>query len=177
MRYSKIRKYDVSNGPGIRTTIFVTGCTHNCDECFNKELQNFNYGEVYDASVENKIMEYMSDPMVVGINILGGEPLEQTMDDSLINLLMRIRNEYPNKTIWLWTGDVLEDILDDEKKMKIVSYVDVLVDGPFLKDQRDIKLKYRGSRNQRVIDIRKMMSEIEKYDDINSFEVKSKFIL
>ena len=155
MKYSKIRKFDVSNGPGIRSTIFVSGCTHNCESCFNKELQDFDYGQDYTSETEEKLIEYMNNPMVVGINILGGEPLQQTMDDSLLNLLKRIKKKFPEKTIWLWTGDLFEIAIKDKKKLEILKQVDVLIDGPFMKSKRNINLKYRGSSNQRVIDIKK----------------------
>lgn len=93
MRYNKIRRYDVTNGPGVRTTIFVSGCTHNCEDCFNKELQDFEYGHIWSQKSEDEFIDYVSNPMVVGINVLGGEPLQQIMDDSLLNLLKRVKNE------------------------------------------------------------------------------------
>lgn len=172
MRYSKIRRYDVANGPGIRVTIFVTGCTHNCEDCFNKELQDFSAGDVFDNTAEKEFFSYIDDPMVVGVNILGGEPLQQIMDDCLQTLLAKLKDKYPEKDVWLWTGDILEVALKDEKKMAILEYVDVLIDGPFVKTKRDIKLKYRGSSNQRVINLSATKNNVKNKG--NSFSDLSK---
>ncbi|PSJ31859.1 ribonucleoside-triphosphate reductase activating protein [Peptostreptococcus russellii] len=161
MRYNKIRRYDVTNGPGVRTTIFVSGCTHNCEDCFNKELQDFEYGDIWSQKSEDEFIDYVSNPMVVGINVLGGEPLQQTMDDSLLDLLKRVKNEFPEKSIWLWTGDLFEEAIENEKKLAIIEQVDVIIDGQFQKDKRNIKLKYRGSENQRVIDVRESLEKDE----------------
>lgn len=161
MRYNKIRRYDVTNGPGVRTTIFVSGCTHNCEDCFNKELQDFEYGDIWSQKSEDEFIDYVSNPMVVGINVLGGEPLQQIMDDSLLNLLKRVKNEFPEKSIWLWTGDLFEEAIENEKKLAIIEQVDVIIDGQFQKDKRNIKLKYRGSENQRVIDVRESLEKDE----------------
>lgn len=161
MRYNKIRRYDVTNGPGVRTTIFVSGCTHNCEDCFNKELQDFEYGDIWSQKSEDEFIDYVSNPMVVGINVLGGEPLQQIMDDSLLDLLKRVKNEFPEKSIWLWTGDLFEEAIENEKKLAIIEQVDVIIDGQFQKDKRNIKLKYRGSENQRVIDVKESLEKDE----------------
>ena len=161
MRYNKIRRYDVTNGPGVRTTIFVSGCTHNCEDCFNKELQDFEYGDIWSQKSEDEFIDYVSNPMVVGINVLGGEPLQQTIDDSLLDLLKRVKNEFPEKSIWLWTGDLFEEAIENEKKLAIIEQVDVIIDGQFQKDKRNIKLKYRGSENQRVIDVKESLEKDE----------------
>ena len=158
MNYSQIRKFDVTNGPGVRTTLFVSGCTNNCTECFNKDQQDFNYGNVWDDETEDKFLSYVKSPNVVGVSILGGEPMEQTMDSCLVNLLKRIKSE-TGKSIWLWSGFTYENIIEDEKKREILSYVDVLVDGRFIVAQRNLNLKYRGSENQRVIDVAKSLEE------------------
>ncbi|WP_411168225.1 anaerobic ribonucleoside-triphosphate reductase activating protein [Clostridium sp. MB05] len=152
MNYAKIRKFDVSNGPNIRTTLFVSGCTNNCEGCFNKELQNFNYGNKWTKEVENEFIEYIKDPNVKGVNILGGEPMDQIHDRDLINLLKRIKEE-TGKSIWLWSGYLYEDIIKDNNRREILSLVDIIVDGRFEIDKRDISLRYRGSSNQRVIDV------------------------
>lgn len=158
MNYAKIRKFDVANGPGIRTTLFVSGCTNNCEGCFNKELQDFNYGNKWDEKIADEFLSYVKNPNIEGVNILGGEPMQQTMDDSLVNLLKRIRQE-TKKPIWLWSGFLYENIIKDEKKKRILDEVDVLVDGLFKIELRNIKLKYRGSENQRVIDVKKSLAE------------------
>ncbi|GAA0087033.1 anaerobic ribonucleoside-triphosphate reductase activating protein [Clostridium sp. CTA-7] len=152
MNYAKIRKFDVSNGPNIRTTLFVSGCTNNCEGCFNKELQNFNYGNRWTKEVENEFIEYIKDPNVKGVNILGGEPMDQIHDRDLINLLKRVKEE-TGKSIWLWSGYLYEDIIKDNNRREILSLVDIIVDGRFEIDKRDISLRYRGSSNQRVIDV------------------------
>lgn len=159
MKYTTIRKLDVSNGPGVRVTLFVSGCTHKCEGCFNEDLQDFNYGDDWTKDTEDMFIGYLKNPVVVGINLLGGEPLQQTMDDSLLNLLKRAKEECPDKDIWMWTGDVFEDIIGNEKKMELLKYADVLVDGKFDLSKRNIKLKYRGSENQRVLDVVKSIEE------------------
>lgn len=158
MKYAKIRKLDVTNGPGIRTTLFVSGCTHNCKDCFNKEQQDFNYGEEFTKEIEDEFIEYTKARQIKGVNILGGEPMQQVKDNTLLNLLKRIRME-TNKPIWLWSGYTLEEILRDEKRLEILKEVDVLIDGRFEADKRDIMLKYRGSSNQRVIDVKRTLKE------------------
>lgn len=165
MRYEKIRKFDVSNAPGVRSTLFVTGCTHDCKGCFNKELQDFGAGEVWTQEDEDNFVSYVKNDNVVGVNILGGEPMQQVMDDCLPNLLKRVKEE-TGKSIWLWSGYLLEQILEDEKRRKILEYVDVLVDGRFEIDKRNINLKYRGSENQRVIDVKNtlMSDSVVLYD-------------
>jgi anaerobic ribonucleoside-triphosphate reductase activating protein len=154
MNYAKIRKFDVSNGPNIRTTLFVSGCTNGCVGCFNRELQDFSYGNKWTKEIEDEFIEYTKNPNIRGVNILGGEPMDQTKGDDLYNLLKRIKDEV-GKTIWIWSGYLFEDIIKDEKKRKILSVADVLIDGRFEIDKRDISLKYRGSSNQRVIDVNK----------------------
>ncbi|HBE9553453.1 anaerobic ribonucleoside-triphosphate reductase activating protein [Clostridioides difficile] len=158
MKYAEIRKFDVSNAPGVRTTLFVSGCTHNCKGCFNKDLQDFNYGDIWSNKVEDEILSYIKNDNIVGLNILGGEPLQQTKDDDLINFLKRVKNE-TNKNIWLWSGYLFEEIIEDVLRREFLDYVDILVDGKFNISKRNISLKYRGSSNQRVIDVQKSLKE------------------
>lgn len=158
MNYAQIRHYDVANGPGVRASIFVSGCTHNCKNCFNKEAQDFNYGNLYTKEVENKFMKYVLDDNTKGVSILGGEPLMQTMDDSLLNLLKRIKKE-TNKEIWLWSGYTYEEAILSEKRREILNYVDVLVDGRFEEENKSLLIKFRGSTNQRIIDLNKTRKE------------------
>lgn len=152
MNYAKIRKFDVSNGPGVRTTLFVSGCTNNCEGCFNRELQDFNYGDKWTKEREDEFLSFVKNENVVGVNILGGEPMDQVKDKDLHNLLKRIKEE-TSKSIWLWSGYIYEDIISNSKRSEILTYVDVLIDGRFQLNKRNISLKYRGSSNQRVIDI------------------------
>ena len=148
MYYAQIRRSDTANGPGVRVSLFVSGCTHNCKGCFNKEQQSFTYGNIFTQEEENKIIELVKREGIRGINILGGEPMQQTMDSTLVNLLKRIKSE-TNKSIWLWSGYLYEDIIADKKRLEILKYVDVLVDGQFKEQLKDIRLKHRGSSNQR----------------------------
>jgi anaerobic ribonucleoside-triphosphate reductase activating protein len=158
VKYAEIRKFDVTNGPNVRTTLFVSGCTNNCEGCFNKDLQNFSYGKLWGKETEDEFISYVKNPNVYGVNILGGEPMEQTMDSDLVNLLIRIK-EQTNKPIWLWSGYTFDQIMSDEKKKRILSLVDVLIDGRFEIEKRNISLKYRGSENQRVIEAVKSIKE------------------
>lgn len=154
MKYSTIKRYDVANGPGIRTTIFVSGCTHKCKDCFNEELQDFNHGHTWDKEAKKKFLSYSSLDEIKGISILGGEPLQQLMDDEIERLLRDFKNLNPNKSIWLWTGDIFEEAIENEGKRRILEICDVVVDGPFIAELKDLSLKYRGSKNQRVIDVK-----------------------
>lgn len=160
MRYAQLRRYDISNGPNIRATLFVSGCTHNCKGCFNKDYQDFNYGKEWTSITETLFLCYAKDPKVKGINILGGEPLQQTMDNSLADLLAKIK-ENTNKPIWLWTGYKLEDVINNTRVMNILQYVDVLIDGKFEEDKKDLNLMYRGSANQRIINLTKTFEKGE----------------
>ena len=160
MRYAQLRRYDISNGPNIRATLFVSGCTHNCKGCFNKDYQDFNYGKEWTSITETLFLCYAKDPKVKGVNILGGEPLQQTMDNSLADLLAKIK-ENTNKPIWLWTGYKLEDVINNTKVMNILQYVDVLIDGKFEEDKKDLNIMYRGSANQRVINLTKTFEKGE----------------
>ncbi|WP_289129166.1 anaerobic ribonucleoside-triphosphate reductase activating protein [Clostridium saudiense] len=158
MNYAKIRKLDVTNGPGIRTTLFVSGCTHNCEGCFNKEQQDFNYGNKFTKETEDEFIQLTKNKQIKGVNILGGEPMQQIIDDTLLNLLKRIKLE-TDKPIWLWSGYTFEEIVNNPKRLEILREVDVLIDGKFQADKRDIMLKYRGSSNQRVIDVKKSLEQ------------------
>lgn len=158
MNYAEIRKFDVSNGPNVRTTLFVSGCTNNCDGCFNKDLQDFNYGNPWTKDKEDEFLSYIKNINVHGVNILGGEPMEQIRDNCLVELLKRIKAE-TGKEIWLWSGFLFDDILKVPERREILNFVDVLIDGRFEMDKRDLNLKYRGSSNQRVIDVKKSINE------------------
>lgn len=155
MNYAQIRKYDVANGIGVRTTIFVSGCTHNCPSCFNKEYQNFKYGNKFTQETEQQILENLSDPNVKGLSVLGGEPMQNAK--GLILLLRRVREEFPDKNIWIWSGYTYEEIKQNQSMTELLSLCDVLVDGRFVQELKSAKLKFRGSSNQRVIDVQKTL--------------------
>lgn len=152
MRYMQIRKYDVANGPGVRSTLFVAGCTIGCPSCFNAIYQDFKAGEAWTSEVEEAFLEHLKQPMIKGVTILGGEPLDQIMDDQLASLLRRIKDE-TGKSIWIFSGHLYEDLIQHPRRAAILASCDVLVDGPFILAQKDLKLKFRGSANQRLIDL------------------------
>lgn len=155
MKYSKIIKYDLSNWDGINTTIFFSGCRFKCPGCFNKVAQDFNYGFEYTQETEDLLISTAKDEHVVGVCLLGGEPLQQDLD-LILKLVKRIKKEV-QKPIHLWTGYLFEDVLTDEKRRPILDYIDTLVDGRFILAKKDLNLKYRGSSNQRVIDVQKSL--------------------
>lgn len=155
MKYAQIRHYDTSNGTGIRTTVFVSGCTHNCYNCFNKEYQDFDFGFEFTQKEIDKIIEYLKEDVINGLTVLGGEPLQQNVDD-MCNFLDQIRR-VSNKSIWIYSGYTYEEIIQDSQKVKILSYCDILVDGRFMESLKNIRLKFRGSSNQRIIDIQKSL--------------------
>lgn len=157
MKYAQIRKYDTSNWDGINTTIFFSGCKFNCPGCFNKDAQDFNYGLDYDLDAENLFISYAKDEHSVGVCILGGEPFQQDLD-ILLRLVKRIKEEV-NKPIHIWTGYIFEELIKDERKRKILNYIDTLVDGQFILAKKDLNLKFRGSSNQRVINVQKSLKE------------------
>ncbi|WP_305767771.1 anaerobic ribonucleoside-triphosphate reductase activating protein [Candidatus Epulonipiscium viviparus] len=156
MYYSQIRNYDTANGVGIRTTLFVSGCTRSCEGCFNEEYKNFRNGLLWDKETETKFLKHISSPNINGVSILGGEPFDQIRDNSLVNLIQHIKFE-TNKNIWIYSGYVFEDIIKNPKRKAILKGCDILVDGPFEKTLKDARLSFRGSSNQRIIDIQKSL--------------------
>lgn len=158
MRYGQIRKYDVANGVGIRTSIFVTGCTHNCKFCFNQKYMDFNYGELWTEETTNLVIEYLSDPNVVGLTLLGGEPMQNARE--LTEIVKKIKSKI-NKNIWVYSGYTFEEIITDDDRFDLLKECDVLVDGRFNYELKDLKLKFRGSSNQRIIDINETLESGE----------------
>jgi anaerobic ribonucleoside-triphosphate reductase activating protein len=148
MRYGKINKTDIANGPGVRVSIFVSGCDRHCEGCFNPETWDYGYGEHFDPGTVGEIIEAMKPDYISGLTVLGGEPLSVRNYFGVLLLCIRVKSAYPNKTIWLYTGYTFEEIKD----FGILDYIDVVVDGPFIESQKDLTLAYRGSRNQRIID-------------------------
>jgi anaerobic ribonucleoside-triphosphate reductase activating protein len=157
MKYAQIRKYDIANGVGIRTSVFFTGCTHNCFNCFNKDYQDFAYGKEFTQSQIDEIIRYLSEDEISGLSLLGGEPLQQNYND-MINFLTQVRKS-TQKSIWIYSGYTYEEILNSKEKMEIISYCDVLVDGRYEDALKNLRLKFRGSSNQRIIDIQKSLKE------------------
>ena len=158
MNYGNIKFHDIADGPGVRTSLFVSGCTHRCRGCFQPETWDFGYGKPYDANTESIILDSMSDGFVSGLTVLGGEPFEPSNQESLLNLYKRMRTDYPEKTIWCYTGYTWEELTGDglcrcRETDEILSLIDVLVDGPFVESKKDLTLLFRGSSNQRIIDV------------------------
>lgn len=159
MNYAKIKWFDISNGPGVRASLFVSGCTHECKNCFNKEAWDFKYGKPWTKEIEDKLIEHLNKEEIKGVNILGGEPLQQ--DETLLHLLLRISQEV-NKPIWLWTGyDIVDVIHYGTKNQRYILYsCNVVIDGKFEEDKKNLNLKYRGSSNQRIIDMDETFKQI-----------------
>ena len=164
MRYNKIRKMDISNGPGVRVSIFMQGCSFHCKNCFNPETHDFKGGLEFNDDTINEIISLASNDYIKGLSILGGEPLHPNNIKGTTKLAKAFKEKYPNKTIWIWTGFLYDRDLKDKD---IFEYIDVLVDGRYEDDLHDPTLKYRGSSNQRVIDIKKTLKkgEIVLYED------------
>ncbi len=149
MRYGKLNKTDIANGPGVRVSLFVSGCRNRCKGCFNPETWSFDYGEEFTAETEYQIYDALYPEWIVGLSILGGDPFEPENLERITVLCENVRRLYPDKTIWIYTGYRYEDLKD----LEIMEYIDVLVDGPFIESEKDLRLAFRGSKNQRVIDV------------------------
>lgn len=165
MNYADIKQYDVANGPGIRVSLFVSGCNHACKGCFNEVAWDFNYGDPFTQENIDQIIKYMEPSYVEGITILGGEPMEPANQAGILPLLRKIKEVYPDKTIWLFTGflfdrDILGRMIDTVPETKeILSYLDVMVDGPFVMELKDLNLYFKGSSNQRTILVQESLQE------------------
>ncbi len=159
MNFATFRTHDVANGPGVRVSLFVSGCTHRCKGCFNAEAWDFAYGEPYGAELEEKIIAALEPNYIKGFSLLGGEPFEPSNQAVLAGLLERIKREYPEKTVWCYSGyDFERDIRalrlgDPEVTRRMIGCIDVLVDGEFVEEKKDLSLRFRGSSNQRIINV------------------------
>ena len=151
MNYATIKHYDIANGPGVRISLFVSGCRRGCKGCFNQEAWDFNYGQEFTYKTITEISSTLENPNITGLSILGGDPFEPENREAVTYLLDYVKMFYPYKDVWVWTGYLYEDI----KNLEVMQYIDVLVDGPFINDLKDLRLKWRGSSNQRIIDIKK----------------------
>ena len=156
MRYNKIRKMDISNGPGVRVSVFMQGCTFNCKNCFNPETHDFRGGKEFTDETINKILELCDKDYIVGLSILGGEPMHPKNIEGTTKLARAFKERYPNKTIWSWTGFLFDRDLKDKEVMR---YIDVLVDGQYKDELHDFRLKWCGSSNQRVIDVKQSLDK------------------
>ena len=151
MNYGTIKKTDVANGPGVRVSLFVSGCRNHCKGCFNPETWDFSYGAPFTRETEDEIIKALRPSWIQGLSILGGEPTEEENEAALIPFLERVRKELPDKDIWLYSGNTYEEL----RGRRILELVDVLVDGPFVLEQKDAGLAFRGSRNQRILHLEK----------------------
>lgn len=166
MHYGSIKSVDIANGEGIRVTLFVSGCTHHCKNCFNPETWNFEYGNPFTKETEDTIIKYLEADFVKGLTLLGGEPMEPQNQKALLPFLKRVKQKFGNsKNIWSYTGFVYDrDLINGgrvhtEDTDELLSLIDVLVDGPFIESLKNLTLKFRGSSNQRVIDLKKTKQE------------------
>ena len=159
MNYCEIKKCDIANGLGVRVSLFVSGCTHHCKGCFNPMTWDFSYGKKFTEETENEIIRLLSAPFINGLTLLGGEPMEPDNQRGLINLVKKVKELYPQKNIWCYTGYTLEKDLQGSGKavcevtQQMLSLIDVLVDGEFILEKKNISLIFRGSENQRIINL------------------------
>ena len=177
MYYGEIKKMDIADGPGCRVSLFVSGCRNHCTGCFNEETWDFCYGKPYTEDTEQQILDALKPDYIQGLSLLGGDPFEPENQRVLVKLLRRVRGELPRKDIWAYTGYMLEKLRDEgfrarcEVTDEMLSMIDILVDGPFIMAQKNISLRFRGSENQRIIDLQTtlktgeiMQSHFEKRD-------------
>lgn len=160
MNYSLIRACDIANGPGVRVALFVSGCTHHCPGCFQPETWSFDYGQPFTQEAQQKIVSLLKPDYIEGLTLLGGEPLEPQNQRVLLPFVEDIKELFPNKTIWAYTGYVLEELLlrtstDGVITELLLSLIDILVDGPFIEEKKNLRLQFCGSSNQRLIDLKK----------------------
>ena len=165
MYYGEIKNCDIANGIGVRVTLFVSGCTNHCEQCFQPQTWDFCYGNPFTKEIENQILEMLAPEYIDGLTLLGGEPFEPANQRELLPFVKRVKEQYPNKTIWCFSGFRLDDELLQESYARcevtdeLLSYIDVLVDGRFVAALKDISLRFRGSSNQRLIDLPKTLEK------------------
>ena len=168
MNYIKIDTCNMNNGDGLRCVVWLSGCNHHCKNCFNPETWDFNAGKVFDDKAKQFLFEQLSKPYIKGLTLSGGHPLEKPNRDTIYCLLKEVKEKFPLKDIWMYTGYKWEDIQNIREIQRILTLVDVLVDGPYIDEQRDITLAFRGSKNQRIIDVQRTLQqgEVVLYEDI-----------
>ena len=161
MKFGQIFECDIANGEGCRTSLFVSGCTHHCKECFNPETWDFDYGQEYTGQTEDFIIDSLRPEYIKGLTILGGEPMEPENQPEVLSVLRSFKEKYPDKTVWLYTGNLYEELIGERGEHRtflpvtaeLLSFVDVLVDGRYIEEEKSLGLRFRGSKNQRVIDM------------------------
>lgn len=165
MNYATIKWTDIANGEGVRISLFVSGCTHHCKNCFNKIAWDFDYGEPFDEKIQNELLEKLGDGFIAGLSLLGGEPMEPQNQKALLPFVREVKKRYPQKPIWCYTGytfnpetgELFETQKNTQDTKELLSYMDILVDGAFIEELKNIRLKFRGSENQRVLDVQKSL--------------------
>lgn len=161
MNYADIKRIDVANGLGVRVSLFVSGCTHKCKGCFNSEAWDFNYGKPFTAAEQTEILNYLAPSYIAGLSLLGGEPMEPINQRVLLPFIKQVKKQYPNKDIWCYSGYTLDKDLTTggrahiECTDELLSLIDILVDGEFVESLKDLSIRFRGSSNQRIIDLNK----------------------
>ncbi|MBE6852026.1 MAG: anaerobic ribonucleoside-triphosphate reductase activating protein [Ruminococcus sp.] len=163
MNYAKLKPYDIANGTGVRVSLFVSGCTHHCKGCFNPETWDFDYGEEFGKKCEDEIIKLLLPDYIRGLSLLGGEPMEPSNQKALLPFIRRLKKRFPHKDIWCYTGYTLEtELLSGRARCgeteELLSYIDVLVDGEYIENQKNLRLAFRGSENQRLIDMKKTLA-------------------
>ncbi len=171
MNFGEIKNCDIANGLGCRVSLFVSGCTHHCKGCFNAQTWDFNFGEKFTEKTENYILDLLKPSYIRGLSLLGGEPFEPENQKVLYPFLKKVKNLFPDKTVWCYSGYLFEEIVGDKKarctteiSKDMLSLIDVLVDGKFIESQKDIRLKFRGSSNQRIIDVQNSLKDEKLVD-------------
>lgn len=165
MYYAAIKKNDIANGEGIRTTLFVSGCRNRCKNCFQPQTWAFDYGEPFTDATAEEIFKTFENPIVRGLTVLGGEPMEPENQVGLLPFLRKFKRKFPTKTVWLYTGNLYEELVGEvgshpkclDITKELLSFVDILVDGPFIEEEKRLGLRFRGSANQRIIDMKKTL--------------------
>ena len=175
MNYAEIKNCDIANGLGVRVSLFVSGCTHHCPNCFNEMTWDFHYGQLFDETVENRLLADLKPDHISGLTILGGEPMEPANQRALLPFVKKVKALYPDKDIWVYSGYIFDkELLQDSRGRcevtdELLSYIDVLIDGRFVEALKDISLKFRGSSNQRIIDVPASLKsgQVVLYKDLN----------
>ncbi len=167
MNYCNIKDCDIADGPGVRVTLFVSGCTNHCEGCFQPETWNFNYGDEFTKEVEDRLLKLLEPHYIAGLTLLGGDPFEPSNQIALLPFVRRVRSTFPEKSIWAYSGFTYEELKRDgshprcEATDELLGLLDVLVDGRFVEAKKDLRLRFRGSSNQRIIDIKKTIESDE----------------
>lgn len=165
MNYADIKRIDVANGEGVRVSVFVSGCTHHCKGCFNECAWDFNYGNKFTDEEINKVLDYLGHDYIKGLSLLGGEPLDPKNQEGLLPLVKKVKEKFPEKDIWCYTGyDFEKDVIgkmskESKTSNELIKYFDVVVDGKFEEEKKDLKLRFRGSSNQRIINVPETLKE------------------